>query len=89
VLAVLLFLGTNFRTNLTFLTVQADCVAALFACIGLALWSKRGERLQASLLIARLPWPISALRRGEFRQTNAQSSSIGDSRSIDFGALAS
>jgi hypothetical protein len=40
-LAVLLFLGISFRTNLILLSAQPDCISALLAIIGLYLWIMR------------------------------------------------
>ena len=40
-LAFLLFLGINFRTNLVFLSAQPDCIAILCAVAGLYLWVTR------------------------------------------------
>jgi hypothetical protein len=37
-LAVLLFFGINFRTNLVFFSMQPDCAAAFFAALGLYFW---------------------------------------------------
>lgn len=40
-LALILFLAVNLRTNLIFLSAQPDCAAALFAVVGLYLWATR------------------------------------------------
>ena len=41
--AVLLFLGISFRTNLIFLSAQPDCPAALLGVVGLYLWMTRQD----------------------------------------------
>ncbi|HYY12965.1 MAG TPA: hypothetical protein VE758_00875 [Chthoniobacterales bacterium] len=40
-LAILLYLGVNFRTNLSFFTSQADCIAALLSLVALYFWITR------------------------------------------------
>ena len=40
-IAVLLFLGVNLRTNLIFLSAQPDCIAALIALVALYFWITR------------------------------------------------
>ena len=42
-IALLLFLGLNFRTNLILFSAQSDCAAAFFAVAGLCLWIARGN----------------------------------------------
>jgi hypothetical protein len=42
-LAMLLFLGISFRTNLIFLSAQPDCPAALLGVVGLCLWITRQD----------------------------------------------
>lgn len=49
-LALLLFLGINFRTNLIFLSSQADGIATLFAVVGLCVWIKQKNLAVASAL---------------------------------------
>ena len=49
-IALLLFLGLNFRTNLIFFSAQADCAAALFAIAALCLWIARADSWLCSLL---------------------------------------
>ena len=52
-IALLLFLGLNFRTNLIFFSAQADCAAAFFAVAAVSLWIARGDSwLRAGLAIA-------------------------------------
>ena len=52
-IALLLFLGVNFRTNLIFFSAQADCAAAFFAVAALSLWIARGDSwLRTVLAIA-------------------------------------
>jgi hypothetical protein len=48
-IAVLLFLGINFRTNLIFFSTQADGVAALLAVVALYFWATRKSSLLFSL----------------------------------------
>jgi hypothetical protein len=53
-LAFLLFLGINFRTNLVFLSAQPDCIAILCAVAGLYLWVTREKsawRFASSLVL--------------------------------------
>ena len=47
-LALLLFLGINFRTNLIFLSAQADGIATLFAVVALCIWIKQ-EKLAVAI----------------------------------------
>lgn len=49
-LAVLLFLGISFRTNLIFLSAQPDCISALLAVVGLYLWITHQESWVCSAL---------------------------------------
>jgi hypothetical protein len=52
-LAVLLFLAINFRTNLVFLSTQPDCVAALLAVGAIYFWITRANSLfRASVSVA-------------------------------------
>ena len=52
-LAVLLFLGIAFRTNLILYSAQPDCAAALFAVIGLYLWiTRQKSRMRVVFSIA-------------------------------------
>jgi hypothetical protein len=65
-LAFLLFLGINFRTNLVFLSAQPDCVAIFCAVASLYLWVTREKsawRFASSLLLF-----VAALL---FKQTSA------------------
>ena len=65
-LAFLLFLGINFRTNLVFLSAQPDCLAILCAVAGLYLWVTREKsawRFAFSLVLF-----VSAML---FKQTSA------------------
>lgn len=39
-LVILLFLGTNFRTNLALVSAQPDCVAILIGSVALLIWAK-------------------------------------------------
>ncbi len=48
-MALLLFLGINFRTNLIFFSTQADGVAALLAIVALYFWATRKSSLLLSL----------------------------------------
>ena len=51
VLAVLLFLGINLRTNLIYFSTQPDCIAALLGLTGLCLWIKRSSWIQAAIAV--------------------------------------
>jgi hypothetical protein len=65
-LALLLFLGINFRTNLVFLSAQPDCIGALFALAGLYLWVTREKSV--GVFICAIVLFISATF---FKQTSA------------------
>jgi hypothetical protein len=49
-LAFVLFLGINFRTNLVFLSAQPDCAAAFFAVLALWLWITREKSWVRSII---------------------------------------
>jgi hypothetical protein len=49
-LAFVLFLGINFRTNLVFLSAQPDCAAAFFAVLALWLWIARQKSWVRSII---------------------------------------
>jgi hypothetical protein len=52
-IALLLFLAINFRTNLICLSAQPDCAAALFGVTGLYFWiARRNSLLRAALSVA-------------------------------------
>lgn len=53
-IALLLFLGVNFRTNLIFFSAQADCAAAFFAVGALCLWIARADSWLRTLLAVAL-----------------------------------